>query len=118
MRADLSSGTTGSDSAIRVGTGTASTCPSNPAGFAQSRSAVNLCQPVLSYTAVNSYVFSPYVAVTAVVPTPTATSFTEAGYYQSFGSATYSFLLIRNTFSALAVPADSSITATFEMSMS
>ena len=47
-----------------------------------------------------------------------ATSFTEAGYYQSFGSSTYSFLLIRNTFSALAVPADSSITTTFEMSMS
>jgi hypothetical protein len=73
---------------------------------------------VLTYAPVSSYVFSPYVGVTAVIPTPTATSFTEAGYYQSFGSATYSFLLIRNTFSALAVPADSSITSTFEMSMS
>ena len=117
-RADLGSGATGADSAIRVGTGTASTCPNNPAGYAQSRSATDLCQAVLTYAPVSSYVFSPYVGVTAVIPTPTATSFTEAGYYQSFGSATYSFLLIRNTFSALAVPADSSITSTFEMSMS
>jgi hypothetical protein len=117
-RADLSAGTTGADSAIRVGTGTTSTCPNNPGGFAQSRSATDLCQPVLQYTPVNSWVFSPYVAVTAVVPTPTATSFTEAGYYQSFGSAAYAFLLIRNTFTALAVPADSSITSTFELSMS
>jgi hypothetical protein len=118
-RADLGSGATGADSAIRVGTGSASTCPNNSAaGFAQSRSATDLCNPVLQYQPVNSYAFSPYVAVTAVIPSPTATSFTEAGYYQSFGSATFSFLLIRNTFSALAVPADSSITATYELSMS
>ena len=118
-RADLGSGATGADSAIRVGTGSATTCPNNSAaGFTQSRSATDLCNPVLSYTPVNSLVFSPYVGVTAVIPTSAATSFTEAGYYQSFGSGTYSFLLIRNTFSALAVPADSSITTTFEMSMS
>ena len=117
-RADLGSGATGADSAIRVGTGTASACPNNPGGFAQSRSATDLCQPVLAYTPVNSFALSPYVAVTAVISPPAATSFTEAGYYQSFGSATYSFLLIRNTFSALNVPADSSITTTFEMSMS
>jgi hypothetical protein len=118
-RADLGSGATGADSAIRVGTGSTSTCPNNSAaGFTQSRSATDLCNPVLSYQPVNSYTFSPYVAVTAVIPTPTATSFTEAGYYQSFGSGTYSFLLIRNTFTALAVPADSSITATYELSMS
>jgi hypothetical protein len=118
-RADLGAGSTGADSAIRVGTGSASTCPSNSAaGFAQSRSAVNLCNPVLQYQPVNSYVFSPYVAVTAVIPVVTATSFTEAGYFQSFGSSTYTFLLIRNTFSSLAIPADSSITATYELSMS
>ena len=114
-RADLGSGTTGADSAIIVGTGTASTCPDNGA-FAQSRSATNLCQPVLAYTPVNSLVFSPYVAVTAVIPTATAYTLTEAGYFQSFGSA-YAFLLIRNTFSALAVPADSSVTVTYELSM-
>jgi hypothetical protein len=72
---------------------------------------------VLTPTPVNSYVFSPYVAVTATIPTATAYSFTEAGYYQSFGSGTYSFLLIRNTFAALAVPADSSGTVTYEMNM-
>ncbi|MGA2666357.1 MAG: hypothetical protein ABSF83_15585, partial [Nitrososphaerales archaeon] len=100
-------------------TGSASTCPSNSAvGFAQSRSAVNLCNPVLAYTPVDSYSISPYVAVTAAIPSPAATSFTEAGYFLSFGSPTYTFLMIRNTFGALAVPADSSITATFELSMS
>jgi hypothetical protein len=117
-RADITAGATGADSAIRAGTGTASTCPNNPGGFAQSRSATDLCQPVLSYQMVNNWVFSPYVAVTAVIPTPTAMAFTEAGYYQSFGSSTYAFLLIRNTFTALNVPADSSITCTYEMSMS
>jgi len=118
-RADLGAGSTGADSTIRVGTGSASTCPNNSAAaFTQSRSATDLCNPVLTFTPVNSYVFSPYVGVSAVVPTTAAYSFTEAGYYQSFGSSTYSFLLIRNTFSALAVPADSSITTTFEMSMS
>jgi hypothetical protein len=116
-RADLGSGSTGADSAIIVGTGSASACPDDNAVFTQSRSATNLCQPVLTPTPVNSLVFSPYVAVTAVIPTSTAYSFTEAGYFQSFGSATYSFLLIRNTFSALAVPADSSVTVTYEMSM-
>ena len=119
LRADLGSGATGADSAIRVGTGSATSCPSNSAGFTQSRSATNLCQPVLSYAPVNSYAFSPYVAVTAVIPVTAAYSFTEAGYFQSFGSGTSSFLLIRNTFTtALAVPADSSITSTFELSMS
>jgi hypothetical protein len=119
LRADLSSGATGADSAIRVGTGSATSCPNNSGGFTQSRSATNLCQPVLSYAPVNSYVFSPYVAVTAVIPVTAAYSFTEAGYFQSFGSGTYSFLLIRNTFTtALALPADSSITSTFELSMS
>jgi hypothetical protein len=57
------------------------------------------------------------VTVTAVIPTTTAYSFTEAGYFQSFGSSTYSFLMIRNTFTALAVPVDSSVTVTYEMSM-
>ena len=119
VRADLGSGSTGADGTIRVGTGSASSCPSNSAaGFAQSRSAVNLCSPVLAYTPVDSYSVSPYVGVTAVIPSPTATSFTEAGYFLSFGSPTYTFLIMRNTFAALAVPADSSITATFEMSMS
>jgi hypothetical protein len=118
-RADLGSGATGADSAIRVGTGSATTCPNDNGVFTQSRSATDLCQPVLTYTPVNSWVFSPYVAVTAVIPTTAAYSFTEAGYYQSFGSPTYSFLLIRNTFAtALAVSADSSITSTFELSMS
>ena len=66
---------------------------------------------------VNSFVFSPYVAATAVVTTASAQTFTEAGYFQSFGSSTYSFLLIRNTFAALSVPSDSSVTVTYEMSM-
>ncbi|MDA4123773.1 MAG: hypothetical protein OK456_11395 [Thaumarchaeota archaeon] len=116
-RADLSSGTTGEDSAVIVGTGSASACPDDNGAFAQSRSATNLCQPVLTPSPVNSFVFSPYVAVTAVIPTATAQTFTEAGYFQSFGSPTYSFRLIRNTFSGLPVPADSSATVTYEMSM-
>ena len=120
LRADLGAGSTGADSTIRVGTGSTSTCPDNSAaGFAQSRSAVNLCNPVLSYTPINSYVFSPYVAVTAVTPTAVAYTFTEAGYFQSFGSPTYTFLLIRNVFTTpLAVTADSSITTTYEFQMS
>jgi hypothetical protein len=117
-RADLGSGATGADSAIRVGTGSATSCPDNNGVFNQSRSAIDLCQPVLAYMPVNSWVFSPYVAVIAVIPVIAPFSFTEAGYYQSFGSGTYSFLLIRNTFTALSVPADSSITSTFELSMS
>ncbi|MGA2664037.1 MAG: hypothetical protein ABSF83_03750, partial [Nitrososphaerales archaeon] len=135
-RADMGGGTTGADSTIRVGTGSASVCSGNSAGggFAQSRSSVNLCNPVLSYVPVNSYALSPYVAVTALVPSPAAAAYTEAGYFASFGGPTYTFLLIRNVFtttttitsstvtststSPLSVPADSSVAVSFEMSMS
>ncbi|MDA4122814.1 MAG: hypothetical protein OK456_06510 [Thaumarchaeota archaeon] len=120
-RVDLGSSATGSDSAIRIGTGSANSggCPTaNPGGFPAARNAIDLCVPALTYTQVNSFVISPYVAVTSVIPVIAPTTFTEAGYYQSFDSA-YSFLLIRSTFSGsgVAVPADSSLTVTYEMSM-
>jgi len=123
-RADLGSGATGADSTIEVGTGTSANCPDNTAtGYTQSRSAVNLCNPVLTYTPVSSYTFSPYVAVTAVTTTPTQYTITEAGYFDSFGSATSVFLMMRNTIvsgstTGTSISQDYSITTTYEITMS